>query len=240
MAQRKKPTFRQAQTAAQRQQENGRARAAWLRAHEAWVDNDCRGERPEFRGSLRGADLRGRNLYAADLEEANLEGADLTGADLTLADLRSAVLKDAKLCRARLYMTDLRDANLQGANLSGAQLYLAQARGANLRGADLRNATLYQVNLNGADLRGLVTGGTRLTHVSTDGAQRSTRPARTNASKTASPRVVVKKRHGEWCACWYDGNTLDEAKTYYAGDGSAEAKADAEATARYMREHLLG
>src|SRR3990167_5075910 len=51
------------------------------------------------------ADLRGANLYGADLREANLYGANLRGADLRGADLYGA----------NLYGADLREANLYGA-----------------------------------------------------------------------------------------------------------------------------
>lgn len=79
--------------------------------------------------SLRGADLRGANLWRVDLEEASLRGADLW--------------------RANLEEANLEEANLRGADLEGANL-----RGANLRGADLRGADLWRANLRGANLWG--------------------------------------------------------------------------------------
>ena len=87
-----------------------------------------------------GADLRGADLYGA-----NLRGADLRGADLYGANLRYANLRGADLYGADLRYANLRGADLYGANLRGADLYGANLRGANLRGADLRGA-----NLNGA------------------------------------------------------------------------------------------
>ena len=66
--------------------------------------------------NLYEADLRGANLYEADLYEANLRGANLYEADLRGADLREA----------NLYEADLREANLRGANLYGADLYGAR------------------------------------------------------------------------------------------------------------------
>ena len=86
-----------------------------------------------------GANLRGANLYGADLRGANLYGADLYGADLRGANLRGA---------------DLYGADLRGADLRGADLYGADLRGANLYGADLYGANLYGANLRGADLDG--------------------------------------------------------------------------------------
>ncbi|EHG6905150.1 pentapeptide repeat-containing protein [Salmonella enterica] len=80
---------------------------------------------------MYGANLRGANLYGADLCDANLRGADLRDANLCDANLRGANLRDANLC----------DANLRGANLRGANLYGANLRGANLYGADLPDLT---------------------------------------------------------------------------------------------------
>ncbi len=82
------------------------------------------------------ADLRGADLY-----EANLRGADLFGADLREANLRGA---------------DLFGADLRGVNLRGADL-----RGVNLRGADLRRANLFGVDLRGANLFGVDLRGVR-------------------------------------------------------------------------------
>ena len=76
---------------------------------------------------IRVANLRGANLWGADLGGANLRGADLGGANLWGANLWGA---------------DLGGANLWGANLRGADLGDADLRGANLRGADLGGADL--------------------------------------------------------------------------------------------------
>ena len=90
------------------------------------------------------ADLRGANLFGANLSCADLFGADLSGANLSDADLRGADLSCA----------DLRGANLFGANLSDADLPGADLSGADLRGADLSGANLSCANLRGADLSG--------------------------------------------------------------------------------------
>ena len=55
------------------------------------------------------ANLRGANLYGANLREANLRGADLRGANLYGANLREADLRGANL-----YGADLREADLRG------------------------------------------------------------------------------------------------------------------------------
>ena len=64
----------------------------------------------EARDAVVSPDLRGANLWGA-----NLLGADLWGANLQVADLRGA---------------NLQGANLQGANLRGANLQVANLRGA--------------------------------------------------------------------------------------------------------------
>jgi hypothetical protein len=107
-----------------------------------------------YGADLRGANLRGANLYGADLRGANLYGAYLRGANLRGANLYGADLRGANLYGADLYGADLRGANLYGADLRGANLYGANLRGANLYGADLRGANLRGANLYGANLRG--------------------------------------------------------------------------------------
>ena len=96
------------------------------------------------RADLRGANLFGANLSDADLRGANLSDADLPGADLSCANLRGADLSGA----------DLSCANLRGANLFGANLSDADLPGADLSGANLRDADLSGANLRGADLSG--------------------------------------------------------------------------------------
>ena len=96
----------------------------FLRKHKLWLIDDPEGQRADLRGAnLWGADLRRADLRGADLQRADLRGADLWGADLWGADLRGA---------------DLRGANLWGADLRRADLW-----GANLWGADLRRADLW-------------------------------------------------------------------------------------------------
>ncbi|HAK7449901.1 TPA: pentapeptide repeat-containing protein [Salmonella enterica] len=107
-----------------------------LEEHKVWITS--------MRESGSRADLRGAELF-----DANLCGADLRGADLCGANLRGAELFDANLCGA-----DLRGADLRGANLCGADLRGADLRGANLCGADLRGANLRGANLRGANLCG--------------------------------------------------------------------------------------
>ncbi|EDB6664568.1 pentapeptide repeat-containing protein [Salmonella enterica subsp. enterica serovar Newport] len=117
-----------------------------LEEHKVWITS--------MRESGSRANLRGANLYGADLCDANLRGADLCDANLCDANLRGANLRDANLCDANLRGANLRDANLCDANLRGANLYGADLCDANLRGADLCDANLCDANLRGANLRG--------------------------------------------------------------------------------------
>ena len=77
-----------------------------------------------------------------DLSEADLYGAELRGAELFRANLRAA-----KLSGAYLFAANLRVAKLSGAYLIGANLGAAYLLGADLCGADLSRA-----HLSGADL----------------------------------------------------------------------------------------
>jgi len=123
---------------------------------DAW--NKWRGENPNIRPDLRGANLRGANLRGADLREANvreanLRQANLRGANLRGANLRQANLRGATLRRANLREAVLREADLREANLSGATLRRANLRGADLRRGKLRRANLGRANLEEAILR---------------------------------------------------------------------------------------
>ncbi|MGC6456807.1 MAG: pentapeptide repeat-containing protein [Akkermansiaceae bacterium] len=69
---------------------------------------------------LFGANLRGADLYRADLGAANLRGANLFGALLIEADLGAADLSGADLSGANLNKTDLTSANLSGVYFYGA------------------------------------------------------------------------------------------------------------------------
>lgn len=79
-----------------------------LIAHKAWFEGKPEGHK---------ADLRGVNLWRADLREADLRVANLRGANLQEADLWGA---------------DLRGANLRGADLREGDHWVANLRGANL------------------------------------------------------------------------------------------------------------
>ncbi|EOE4667996.1 pentapeptide repeat-containing protein [Salmonella enterica subsp. enterica serovar Muenster] len=120
-----------------------------LEEHKVWITS--------MHESGSRANLRGANLYYANLCDANLRGANLYYANLRDADLRGANLCDANLRGADLYYANLRGANLYYANLCDADL-----RGANLCDADLRGANLCDANLRDADLRGANLRGANL------------------------------------------------------------------------------
>jgi hypothetical protein len=88
-------------------------------------------------------------LVCANLRGADLWWADLRGADLDSADLHGANLRGADLRRADLYGANLRRADLRGAELHGASLINADLCGADLYGANLRGANLREANLDG-------------------------------------------------------------------------------------------
>lgn len=71
---------------------------------------------------LRGADLFEANLSCANLLGANLKGTCLINANLTNANLRYACLRNANLRGSNLTDADLRDASLKGADLTNANL----------------------------------------------------------------------------------------------------------------------
>jgi uncharacterized protein YjbI with pentapeptide repeats len=111
--------------------------------------------------NLKGKDLRGALannsfLARADLFRTKLQGADLLGADLRRANLAFANLQRANLAWANLQGADLAFTNLQRAflftaNLKGAKLQEANLSGANLQRADLRDVkTITQSQLDEA------------------------------------------------------------------------------------------
>ena len=115
------------------------------------------------RADLRGADLYKANLSAAHLIWADLTDANLRGADLDYANLVNATLRGADLHAAYLYAANLRGADLSDANLSVANLSVANLPNAKLIGADLYDAYLIGANLIGADLTRADLSGADLT-----------------------------------------------------------------------------
>ncbi|MEE2566757.1 pentapeptide repeat-containing protein [Hyphobacterium marinum] len=103
---------------------------------------------------LTNADLRGANLYRADMRGTILRGADLYGANLDEADFRDALLiKSDKEGKFTAWNTgsqtgptarkvDFRDCSMKRAKLSGARLQGADFSGADLTGSHLDGAVL--------------------------------------------------------------------------------------------------
>ncbi|MDY7022347.1 MAG: pentapeptide repeat-containing protein [Cyanobacteriota bacterium] len=94
------------------------------------VWNHWRGENPQIKPNLNGADLR-----AAILRLSNLHGINFSQTDLGETDLKGADLVYANLAGANLKAADLRGANLWGVNLSRAQVLQTNFQGAILTGA---------------------------------------------------------------------------------------------------------
>src|SRR5581483_7189263 len=119
---------------------------------EVWAP--WRGDHPETKLDLSGADLSGAYLGSRDFTAANLSRTNLRGADLKAVNLRRADLTHADLSKAVLFEADLRVANLREANLNVADLTHANLTGANLSGANLRLAELNITKLDCANLTG--------------------------------------------------------------------------------------
>jgi uncharacterized protein YjbI with pentapeptide repeats len=107
--------------------------------------------------SVKGANLKGRDLRFADMDSAFLVKADMREANLQEGKLRKANLQKVNLWKANLQNAALGEANLQEANLEEANLQNADLWQANLRQADLYkanlpNAVLAEANLQKANL----------------------------------------------------------------------------------------
>jgi hypothetical protein len=89
-----------------------------------------------------------RDFVLLSLRASDLRGADLYHANLSGSDLREADLSEANLVGARLRRVDLGGADLRGAKLSGADLGAADLQEADLRGADLSYANLERTRVS--------------------------------------------------------------------------------------------
>jgi uncharacterized protein YjbI with pentapeptide repeats len=122
--------------------------------------------------SIKGANLKGRNLNNADMYGAFLVKADLREASLKGANLKETNLQKANLSYANLEQTWWKWTNLQEANFWGANLQQAnfpfvnlQEAGfshANLQGASFEDANLKKVNFGNANLEGACIAGAKL------------------------------------------------------------------------------
>lgn len=101
----------------------------------------------------RKEDVRTARNWAANGKKESLRGFDLRAANLSGKDLVKADLEESDFGNARMWGT-----NLSGANLIRAKFQQAKLVGVNLSGADLRlaefsNAELHEVDFSGAKLR---------------------------------------------------------------------------------------
>ncbi len=141
---------------------------AWRTVYETRVAEDFRAsldvvsrrnrefDPPGARLGLRGVDLRGVNLYRANLDGADFRGAKLawavfSNASLRVADFSNVVAQhasfiEADLTRAGFLEADLGAARFEKANLRGAVLIGANVRNAGFGGSDLRGATAESVD----------------------------------------------------------------------------------------------
>ncbi|EGA3820391.1 pentapeptide repeat-containing protein [Salmonella enterica] len=182
-----------------------------LEEHKVWITS--------MRESGSRANLRGADLYGANLCDANLRGADLYGANLCDTNLRGADLYGANLCGADLRDTNLRGADLYGANLCGADLYGANLCGAdlrdtNLRGADLRDTNLRGANLCGADLYGANLCGADLCDTNLRGADLRGADLPDLTFVILGEKYFISITNGEYVRAGCQNHTVEEWRKY--------------------------
>jgi hypothetical protein len=102
--------------------------------HGVDVWNAWRTKNPSIIPDLSGANLSGRNLVRADLNDMHLSRADLLLANLSGANLSYSDLREANLCRTILVGADLLGAGLAFANLVEADLRCANVTGCRVYG----------------------------------------------------------------------------------------------------------
>jgi len=102
--------------------------------------------------SVKGANLKGRNLNNADMYRAFLVKADLRNASLKNANIAYSTLQKANLEGTNFRHANLEGANLSKSNLEGANLSHTNLKGVNLSDANLVGADLTQANLEKANL----------------------------------------------------------------------------------------
>lgn len=110
-------------------------------------------------------DLRGANLRGLELYDADLSGCYMPNADLTRVSFHRVSLKDSRLMWVKLGQAHLVDVDMSGSLLTRSyfvdtemhQVDLTKANlsnYSNLSGADMRRVTLSDANLEDADLSG--------------------------------------------------------------------------------------
>lgn len=143
------------------------ARADFFEADVSTKPPNWTGQDKEEIALVKGARLEGKNLryvkaFKAFLVNADLRFTDLRGGDLWGADLRASELRQADLRGAELWGADLKESKLIEADLRGADLGAADLQGADLVLANLEGADLVAANLQGAELAGAKLQGANL------------------------------------------------------------------------------
>ncbi len=218
----------------------------WLMQEHGWATGDAPGPRVDLReahlagvnlagwalrfarfegASLFQADLRGTDLFYAQLTDADLREVQGEGAHLTLArmggarlqgahlrgahmaqcwlpeaDLSGALLDGANLTSAQMERVDLHEASLVGAQLTWAKLPEADLRAANAAGADLRSAHLEKAQLDSVNLTGARLEGAWCDNAACYAAQMTgvdLRGARLNGAQLAGATLAGAR----WAGC---------------------------------------
>jgi uncharacterized protein YjbI with pentapeptide repeats len=104
--------------------------------------------------SFVNADMRGVDLYFADVRDANLSGANFTDTWMNSIDFERSNMQNAIFTGSTLTGVDLKETDLRGADLSFTLL-----RNSPMRNADLRNATLLGAELDGSNVLDGITWG---------------------------------------------------------------------------------
>ncbi|HJR81414.1 MAG TPA: Ig-like domain-containing protein [Anaerolineales bacterium] len=104
--------------------------------------------------SFVNADMRGVDLYFADVRDANLTGANFTDTWMHSIDFERSNMQNAVFTGSTLTSVDLQETDLRGADLSFTLL-----RNSPMRNADLRNATLLGAELDGSNVLDGITWG---------------------------------------------------------------------------------
>lgn len=111
----------------------------------SWLRNRPRSKNLEAGANWK-PDLKGANLFGANLEKINLFNADLYGANLNFARARMANFSSANLSFASLKRAALVETNFSGSVLAHTTLEQAHLGNADLNNSNFSFATLKQVS----------------------------------------------------------------------------------------------
>ena len=116
----------------------------------AW--NEWRAAHPDARIALHGFDIGDKELRGVNLYSANIDRCDMTRVDLSGSSLVSANANFSNMVGANLSGVDARGAEFHSADLSGVDLSGSTLTGAGFDHAILLGANLMEVDLSGANL----------------------------------------------------------------------------------------